>query len=191
MKLVILIPSLHERKEQRKALFEELSNQIVGCGLQNKATILSDVDDGSISVGTKRNDLIALAVLHNAEYIAFFDDDDWPGEKYIEVLWEGIKRGADCCSLRGHITVDGGEPEIFEHSLKYDAWKTTSNEIKYERYPNHLNCIKTELAKQIKFPEKDFGEDHDWSKALHEAGLLKKEHYSDEVIYHYRYKSEK
>ena len=57
----------------------------------------------------------------------------------------------------------------------------------YERYPNHLNCIKSSIAKQFKFPEINFGEDTLWADKVFKSGLIKTEHFIDKVIYHYKY----
>ena len=89
------------------------------------------------------------------------------------------------------MTTNGENPEIFEHSLQYNEWKTTDNFVKYERYPNHLNCMRADIAKQFHFPDKNFGEDHDWSKKVHESGLLKNEFYTEKLLYHYRFISNK
>ena len=142
----------------------------------------------SETIGNKRNYLMQSA---KGEYLCFFDDDDMPSEDYIKELLKGIESVADCISLRGIMTTNGSNPEVFEHSLKYKSWRTTKNEIKYERYPNHLNCIKSDIAKQIKFPEINHGEDYDWSKKLHESGLLKSEYYTDKVLYHYKFVTNK
>jgi hypothetical protein len=89
--------------------------------------------------------------------------------------------------LRGIITFDGETPELFEHSIKYKEYKTVDNPVKYERYPNHLNCIKSSIAKQFKFPEINHGEDTDWATQIFNSGLIKTEHYIDSVMYHYNF----
>lgn len=188
MKLQILIPTLPERRDMFIRLEQELDRQILECGLcrDDDVLIVSDpAPRGEKTIGQKRNDLLQSAT---ADYVAFFDDDDRPNARYILNVMEGINKGVDACSLRGIITWDGQSPEIFEHSIKYPEWKTnTTGEIKYERNTNHLNVVKREIAQQFKFPETNFGEDHDWSQQLYASGLIKTEHYIDEVIYHYDY----
>jgi len=119
--------------------------------------------------------------------VAFFDADDKPSNNYIQLLMEGIEKGVDCCSLRGSYSVNGKFDGIFEHSIKYDKWETVEGEIKYLRFPNHLNTIKSSIAKQFQFPDKTFAEDSDWSHLVHNSGLIKTEHYIPEVIYYYNY----
>lgn len=147
----------------------------------------------TLSIGRKRNMLLQNA---SGDYIAFIDDDDEVSPNYVKLLMEGINKGVDCCSLKGMYSVDGRMDGFFEHSLKYSEWRTNDVEdfrkgIKYERYPNHLNCIKSDIAKQFKFPEKNHGEDFDWSKQLHESGLLRTEHYIEQLIYFYKFISKK
>ena len=81
--------------------------------------------------------------------------------------------------------------KIFEHSIDYKEYKTNppTFAITYERYPNHLNVIKTDIAKQFKFPEISFGEDTSFATQVFKSGLLKTEGYIGDVIYHYKYKT--
>ncbi len=186
MKLSILIPSLENRKAQLAVLKLELYSQCQKIGEENSIKILTEIDNGETPTGKKRNILLQRAI---GKYVAFFDDDDFPTPDYMPTLFEGIKKDRDCISLRGIYTVDGENPEIFEHSIRYKAWRTTTNEVKYERYPNHLNCIKTEIAQQVIFPEIYHGEDKSWSDKLFESKLIKTEYYTDEIIYLYRHKT--
>lgn len=141
------------------------------------------------TIGQKRNDLMKKA---QGEYSCFIDDDDLISEDYIQEIVKGCKSGKDCISLRGVITWDGGRPETFEHSIKYESYKTNVvGDVKYERYPNHLNAIKTSIAKQFVFPEINHGEDSDWATQIRNSGLLKTEYYIDKVLYHYQFKPNK
>lgn len=158
-------------------------------GVSNDIQIVPAPDDGFFSIGYKRNWLLDKA---EGEYVAFFDDDDIPSKDYIKHIMEGINKGVDCVSLRGVITWDGQNPEIFEHSIKYDEYRTNHTGVpKYERFPNHLNAIKASIAKQFKFPEINHGEDTDWATQIKNSGLIKTEHYVDAVTYHYQYVTNK
>lgn len=151
------------------------------------------IHDGvGISIGQKRNELLFDA---QGDYICFIDDDDLVSENYVKLLMEGIQKGVHCCSLKGMITEDGKNPLIFEHSIRYGVYRTVTDSpvdaVRYERYPNHLNCIKASIAKQFRFPELNHGEDTDWATQIHKSGLLKVEHYIPQVIYYYEYISRK
>lgn len=187
MKFSVLIPTVKRHTKFLTHLMFELRAQILPYAGEVEVLI----DDNEIdSIGEKRNRLLKRAT---GVYCCFFDSDDSPSMDYIEQLMKAIQSGCDCASLRGIYSVDGKEDGIFEHSLKYDSWKTNpvDSEIRYERFPNHLNLIKSSIAKQFKFPEKNHGEDFDWSTLLHNAGVLHTEHYIESVIYYYRYLSNK
>lgn len=156
------------------------------------------IDDSRFkSKGKKRNDMLARA---DGEYLCFVDDDDLVSKDYINLLLTGIKNNMDCCSLKGVITEDGMNPLVFEHSVKYSAYKTNTGDqpIRYERFPNHLNCVRASIAKQIGFPESshahgdaNHGEDTWYAHELFKSGLIKTEHYIPEVLYYYEYRSRK
>lgn len=179
MKLSILIPTITGREKQYDTLMEILKPQLF-----EGVEVCTLKDNKAVSIGKKRNILLRDA---EGEYTAFVDDDDKVSPDYVYLLLKAAESGFDCASLRGKYYVNGKFDGIFEHSLIYKSWKTNPNShvIKYERYPNHLNMIKSSIAKQFKFPEINHGEDKDWSTQIHESGLLKTEAYIDKVIYHY------
>jgi glycosyltransferase involved in cell wall biosynthesis len=178
MKLSILICTIPERKEMFQTLCNNLSNQKGGNDIE---VIGWDIENTTI--GAKRNALLGWA---NGDYVCFIDDDDMVSDNYVELLLDGTKTNCDCMSLRGEYSVDGVFDGLFEHSIRYDKWETVSGPVKYLRPPTPLNCIKASIAKQFKFPETNWAEDHDWSKQIHESGLIKTEHYIDQVIYYYK-----
>jgi len=186
MKLSILICSLESRADQLRELLDYFDSQIGE--RTNQVERLVCFDNGTRTTGDKRNELLDKA---KGDYLCFFDDDDWPCADYVDILLEAIKTNPDCISLRGVMTTSGENPEVFEHSIKYSEWKTTQNKIKYERYPNHLNAIRASIAKQFRFPDKTFGEDHEWARKIFQSGLIKTEFYTDEVLYYYRYTPKK
>jgi glycosyltransferase involved in cell wall biosynthesis len=143
------------------------------------------------SIGTKRNRLLQRA---KGEYICFIDDDDRVSSDYVACLFDGIFRKVDCCALMGEITYDGQNPEKFHHSIIYSRYETFQkpvNGIKHIRFPNHLNCIRANIAKQFSFPEINHGEDTDFATQIHRSGQLMTEHYMENVIYYYDYRSKK
>lgn len=184
-KLTILICTIPSRQASYGRLITELWGQMLiyapNIGIiQNSST--------ELSIGEKRNWLLERA---ESEYVCFIDDDDMICENYLDLLMKAADSGCDCASLKGVYSVDGIENGIFEHSIKYTKWETVEGEVKYLRYPNHLNMIRTEIANKFKFPEINHGEDKNWSDQLHKSGLLKKEFYIPEVIYYYQYVSKK
>jgi len=183
--LSILICTIPKRQEFLDRLLKILYLQI-----KHRRVDIILADHQSDSIGKKRNKLLDLCT---TDYLAYIDDDDRVSDNYIDLLFEGIAKEVDCCSLKGIITEDGNNPLYFEHSIKYNAYRTNPDgmPIRYERYPNHLNCIKSGIAKQFKFPETNHGEDTDWATQVFKSRLIKTEHYIPEVIYYYDYRSKK
>src|ERR1035437_6109979 len=186
-KLSLLIPTIKRHGKYLAYLIPELRSQ----AKQYNGSVEILIDSNEVdSIGEKRNRLLEKA---KGEYIAFIDADDNVSDKYISLLMEGIEKEVDCCSLKGIITTEGKDYHYFEHSIRYNIYKTNEGtkfefgEIKYERFPNHISCLKASIAKAFKFPEKNWGEDTDWATLIHDAGVIKTEHYIPEVIYHYRY----
>lgn len=187
--LSILICHIPERYDFMKRLSEILDPQLEK--YKNFVNCYSD-DSRYKKIGRKRNELLARA---DGKYVAFIDDDDRISENYIELLLEGCRKDVDCCSLKGIITEDGVNPLVFEHSIKYKIYRTITDslegEVHYERYPNHLNCIRSTIAKQFRYPETNHGEDTDWATQVFNSGLIKSEHYIPQVIYYYDYRRKK
>lgn len=188
-KLTILIPTLEKRRVKFEMLLTDLGNQIRSHRLSGKVKILTNKDNGEKTIGQKRNELSAQAVLENSEYSAFLDDDDRVAYNYLPTLIEKIKHSPDCVELKGIITTNGYNPQKFIHSIKYRHY-FEENRV-YYRPPNHLNCIRTELVSDIKFPSNNFGEDTSWAMEVLKQGRLKTMEPIDDVIYFYDYVSNK
>ncbi len=189
MLLSILIPTLPNRVISFERLRSKLISQAKANNLQDHIEILSNADE-SISIGNKRNLLLQQS---KGLYVCFIDDDDDIADYYIEELSKVVESGKDCASLKGVITWNGERPEVFEHSIKYKSYKDNlkNQEVVYERYPNHLNCIKSEIAKQITFTDKNFSEDTDYADMLFASGLIKTEFTIDKILYYYLYATKK
>ena len=136
----------------------------------------------STIIGQKRNQLLQQA---KGEYLCFIDDDDRVSDDYIAQILKGIEQEPDCCSLMGNITINGRFPKLFIHSLQYKNYQ--ENRTTYFRPPNHLNAIKSSIAKQFVFPELNRNEDTNWAMQISDAGVLKTEYKIDKVIYYYDY----
>ena len=165
----------------RENLLERLKNRLEKASKEYSKFFEIIIDSTSgISVGEKRNNLLELA---EKEYVCFIDDDDLVSEDYCEILLEGIKGKPDNLSLIGIITFDGISPRNFYHSIKYGF--PYENNGAYFRPPNHLNCIKTEIAKCFQFPHKSHGEDMEWAMQVKQSGLLQNEYEVQKPIYFY------
>ena len=180
--LSILIPSTPDRAMMHSRLITELEGQIILLGLRSQVEILLYLDDYEFTIGAKRNWLLDKA---EGEYLAFVDSDDRVSFDYLQEQMGVVWSGMDVGSLAGHYIPKGGRQQTFVHSMRHKGWYEFDG-ILY-RSPNHLNAIKSSIAKQIRFPETSFGEDKDYSQRLQESGLIKTEHDTRGVIYYYDY----
>jgi hypothetical protein len=131
--------------------------------------------------------------------MAFIDDDDRVDNSYlfrvvsalrdhpdVDVL--GLTGSMGTFTTRGVLTSRGRQR--FVHSLKYRRYYTENN-VMY-RCPNHLNPMRTEIAKQFDFQDSSFGEDTDWAMRICKAEVLKKEHFlQGSPLYYYDYVPDK
>lgn len=181
--LAILICTLENRKPLFERVCTALDKQIDSLNVRNRVLILFNRDTAEATTGKKRNYLVMTASIHEAKYIAFFDDDDLPGPNYIKNQLAVVDSGKDCGELWGNIYFSGKKGKPFHHSIEYKEWFETP--YKYCRNPNHLNCLRLEAVREIKYQDKYFGEDGNYSIDLQRAGVLKTMHPCGEFIYHY------
>jgi hypothetical protein len=167
---------------QRSDMFIQLINYINK--LKQTTTLKIEVLYDSrvaASIGEKRNSLLQSC---NGTYCCYIDDDDKITEDYFKVIEESQLK-YDCIALNGIMFEDGKEKKPFYHSLKYNKW--FEDEKGYYRNPNHLNPIKTSIAKQFRFPDENNGEDYNFSRELLKSGLLKTEYVHNKTQYIYMY----
>lgn len=191
MILSILIPSLNERAGLLASMMRHLEDQIESCGAVGQVEILSLIDNREKTTGAKRNELVQMA---KGKYLVHVDDDDMIPRWYIEELLKAAQSDADCFSISGVITTDGGDEKVWHISKDLGYWaKFDSNGREYyERYPNHITPMKREIAVQIKYPDQTVGEDFAFATALKNSGLIKTEYRIDRFpMYHYKFSRKK
>jgi len=181
-KISILICSIPERKELLNNLLKKIKNLIKDVSISIE--ILYD-DSMNYDLVTKRNLLLFKC---SGEYSCFIDDDDDISDFYFKILEKATTSNIsyDCVSLNGEYYVDNVFIKNFYHSIKYDNWSESS--YKYYRYPNHLNLIKTEISRKIKFKRlnnKCHSEDYLFSMDLLKSKLITNEFYNEILSYKY------
>lgn len=183
MKLSILVPSVSERRntflpkclDMLYSQLESLSNE-----QKKPVEILFLIDSKERMLGSKRNNLIDIA---QGEYIVFVDDDDRIEPDYIESLLTGIYSGADVITFQASVSLNGEPAKICYYSNKYAKDYNTNDT--YHRLPNHICCVKKEIALKVPFLNIKNGEDSAYSKQL--KPHLKTQHEINKVLYHYDY----
>jgi len=171
-KLSILICTIAGREASLSRLLKILEGQT-----NEQIEILIEKDKRRLTVGAKRNILLKRA---QGQYVCFIDDDDTVSEDYVSQILEALKTNPDVVGIKGRIT-RRKETNLFIHSMQYKTW-FKRRDI-YYRCPNHLNPVKRTLALRIGFPNKNTGEDMDYSQRL--LPLLKREFRIEKIIYFY------
>jgi hypothetical protein len=200
--LSILIPTLHARRELCRRLLDNLYRQAFAIGDPNdggiehviggpihqsetfqfgRVEILTDVDDGGVTIGSKRNGMIARA---RGRYVCFFDDDDRPSPDYVSSILDTLDRyraahgeDPDCITFELEYSVDGASKGCRRYGI---------HEQDERDWPNHLTPIKIELARQVPYTLIRFGEDRVFWRAVHP--LLRTEAHVPRVLYHYDFR---
>jgi hypothetical protein len=144
-----------------------------------KIAIRLGFDDCKISIGAKRQQMLQAA---EGRYVSFVDDDDMVTAAYIEDAVSCIRGGFDCMRLRGQIS-----QYTFTHSIVTKITDPMANDTTFLRPPNHLNVMKTDIAKTISFINASSGEDTEWAIKLARTGFLRTEYQPDESRIHYIY----
>ncbi len=164
-------------------LIQELNRQIVLCNAEDKIDIVTESDNGENSVGKKRNNVLDNCT---SEYFCFIDDDDMVTPIYISSILKALESKPDVVELVGFLP---------HHNLPFIHNLNCGGHFRKDgiqfRTPNHLNCIKTHIAKQIRYPEISHGEDQDYSHRLWNSGLMKTEKLIGERMYIYQFDPKK
>jgi glycosyltransferase involved in cell wall biosynthesis len=178
MRLSILVCTVLERHSVFKELMAEFYRQIDVLPIE----FLYEMDNKQISVGAKRQKLLERAT---GDYIVFFDDDDFPEPYYVmEILW-ALASKPDCLGYLIKMTTNSEREQVCCHSLRYPEWKDNVDGYDYVRNVTHFNVVRRDLALQVGFKDKRFGEDKLYSDAV--TKLCKTEVFIDKVMFHYRY----
>ena len=184
MILSILIPTLADRARLRAPLLSELKRQISDSPVE----VLLDEDNKEHTTGFKRNALLMRAT---GTYSVFVDDDDWVSDTYVQdILRILTTQYVDCIGFWGRAKWEQHVERKFVHSLMcpvWTEWVNRSGVPTYYRQPNHLNPIRTDLARRIKYRDITISEDHFWTRAMADSRLLKREVFlGEKCLYHYR-----
>lgn len=186
VKLSILIATIDQRQAQFSKLYCKLLEQIKKDKLEHQVEVLFFKDDQTITLGAKRNQLVAQA---KGEYVCFLDDDDDICNQYVRLICNALRTNPDCASCTGILYRPNKPAKTFVHSLKYNH-AFNQDGIAYSPV-YHLNPIKRKIALQVKFPEQNYNEDTVWAKRLRDSKLLKKETEIKQPYYFYYYDYQK
>lgn len=181
MILSILIATLESRRTSFERVYTCLRHQIAAYGYHGRVEILSNRDNGKKTIGQKRNELLAAAT---GDYVCHVDDDDRVADDYMPRLVTACLEGKDCVGIVGSIMWHGSWTR-FVHSRQYKSYERLPDGT-FVRPCNHLNPVRTSIARRFSFTAKNHGEDTDWAMALCKSGVLRTETFvGDPPVYFY------
>jgi len=175
----IMIPTIPGREQKLQSLIQSIHELRQRVCPTLRIAVAVGFDNREVSIGTKRQNMLQAA---EGKYTSFIDDDDKVTAEYFEDAAACIAGNFDCMRLRGQIS-----QWTFTHSIANKLTDPMANETTFLRPPNHLNVMKADIAKTIRFRDATSGEDLDWTIKLARTGFLRTEYQSHESRIHYLY----
>jgi glycosyltransferase involved in cell wall biosynthesis len=184
--LSVLIPTINGRETHFNRITTKLSTQINKVGADKVQLLFYKDKRGEHTTGHKRNVLLEQST---GKFVVFVDDDDDVSPDYIVTIVNAIQNhpNVDAIGINGMYT-DASHQKPFETGKRWN-WDTVNGY--YVRFVNHISPIRREHAIKIKFPDKTIGEDYEWTMALKQSGLIKKDFVIKKMIYYYDYVANK
>lgn len=184
--LSILIPTIYGREQQFSLLYKKLEQQLYREGIWNEVEIVSECDDRTLTIGAKRQLLAEKGV---GLFEVYIDDDDDVPDDYCLSIWQTIKNNPDidCIGFLQQCTFNNSKPVLASLSNQWTDWGENKGRFRYVRTPFFPTPIKREHILAIGYSDIRYGEDHDFARRLKQAGLCKKEHFIDKIMYFYKY----
>ncbi|MFN0120823.1 MAG: glycosyltransferase [Blastocatellia bacterium] len=182
MQLSILIPTLEQRAAGLARLTGKLRAQIARDDLAAAVEILTLADDGTLSIGAKRNQLLDQA---GGDFVVFIDDDDDISDDYTRLLIHTIRKHPeiDCIGIRGLVTFRGRYPRPMEWSARHPEIRTEHGV--YVRPPQHITPVRRDIARRYRFAEISYSEDFDQARRMRHDQALTREILIDQPLYFY------
>lgn len=181
--LSVLICSTHTRYQTfGRAIQDQIWAQYAALSPENqeRVEVLFLADNKKQMLGEKRNIMVDMA---QGRYVVFVDDDDRLEPDYLSSLLDATASDADVITFLVAVSLNGGAPKNCRYSKNFRHDRNTPRE--YERLPNHICCVKRDIATTVSFPHIPHGEDSAYSKLL--VSKLTTEHHIPRVLYHYDY----
>ena len=178
----VLIPTIPGREAGLARLTQSIREKVARICPHLRYEFCVEFDNKEMSIGMKRQKLLDSA---KGKYLSFIDDDDDITDAYIEDLSECIKGVYHTMRLRGQMS-----QYPFVHSTEItmaSPMATMEDPPLFQRPPNHLNPMLSDVAKFVKFKDAVHGEDLDWTLSLYKSGFLQREYRSEPSRTHYIY----
>jgi len=180
--LSILICTHPNRTMLLSRMLRHLNQQLV-----DGVEVIIELNIDTKSRGASRNRLLDKA---NGKYCVSVDEDDVVADDYVSRILTAIKSEPDICSIAGYVTsLWNNRRRYFVLSQKYEPVFSLPSadhvDDTYFRYSSHLCPIRTEIAREVRFPDGMVNEDNGYSDRLKKYNGELKEVIIEPVIYYY------
>lgn len=171
-------------------MLREIHQQIENGSFSEIVEVLVKADDGEVSTGKKRNDLLREAT---GEWVVFVDDDDEISPIYLSEIIKALETNPDAVGINGTITTNGADEKrwFISKDHGYCAARDEQGREIYMRYNNHLSPTRRSIALQIGYADLYIGEDYAYANSLHLLGLIKTEVKIEWPLYKYKFLTRK
>jgi hypothetical protein len=173
-----MIATIPGREGKLQSLLASIREKVNRIAPNLRLEICLDFDNKESSIGDKRQRLLQRAA---GKYLSFIDDDDDITDAYVEDVWAMIQGNFHTMRLRGKM----GQYN-FVHSTAIKLTDPMATKDIFQRPPNHLNPMLSDIAKLVPFKSASYGEDLDWTMSLCRTGFLQTEYRNEERV-HYIY----
>jgi hypothetical protein len=182
MKWSILILTQPSRETFLQRLMQCLTPQVKS---YPDVQVVTTLFNKRYSIGENRALMIEAAA---GEYVNFVDDDDLVPDYYVSTIYP-LLDGVDYIGFQGRVYQDGILQKPGYHSIQYKNW--FEDEQGYYRDFSHLNPIRRVLAiaGQMGEHKAPICEDRMWANNLRAQGIVKTEHYVNQEMYYYYYRT--
>jgi hypothetical protein len=188
--LSVLIPTTPERRDMFDPLFSELMRQDTYMSTFHSSLgeieILVDDEkkflDGGPSIGEKCNNLVQRAT---GKYLCRLDSDDWIAPNYLETIVRLCQFNSDIVTFNSLVKTEGYWTVVsMRHNYIYGNEEATPGKT-VNREPWPCCPIRSELAKQFKFENINYGEDWNWMKQV--LNVCQSSEYTTYILHEYRH----
>ena len=181
--ITIFVPTMTSRAAVFEVMMAELNRQMASLVDPSEVELLTELDDGELTIGAKRNRLLERAT---GDYVASVDDDDKIHPRYLELITDKLRAHpeVDCLGINGVTIYPCGTRQKFIYSRAYTEYWTRDGVL--NRPPHPFNPVRRSIALQFPFEDVRAHEDADVAMRMARAGVLKREVMIDEPLYTYQ-----
>lgn len=177
--LSLLIPTVPRHLELFQPLWASMMTQTVG---RRDVEVFVLLDNRALSIGAKRGVLLNLA---RGRHFAFIDSDDRVADDFVNVVLANVSDDTDLLIYRTIAEIPGAPDCVCDYEVGSARIHSGNPWTRYVGPPAHHHVWRTDLVRDISFPDQNVGEDFAW--AAQAQMRVKNVVKTDRVLYFYRY----